>query len=253
MDMTDHEETTADSSLLGTALEAYMQRLKAVPLLDDREHRKLQIEASSLLWEQGLKVAYKSLAMAAGRGQISKAVLSDEDALQAVNLAVGTLILQWDPDKGSLSTFLTPRVVGVAKRYRKNDWRQGITGDAREIAYISLDEDSTDFADADDSTVFPETELDSPTTAAGRLTYSDPPSGLEALPIEASREQILDALATLGDRENVAIALFYGVSGRAVQLRDIGKWIGVPHPQAVMRIIQSGLNKMREHVTGTKK
>jgi hypothetical protein len=239
----DNESYTA-----GTVLEQYRARLKEIPRLGDYACREAQTLSPSVLWEQALLVAYDALAYAANTGGLSKAVLYDEDAIQAVNVAIGPLLSKWKPELGNLATFLGPRVVGIAKRYRQTQRRGGITGKAEDIAYSDVDA-SLDLPAADDSTVFPEYDSDNPAGVVETLAYADPPDGYEALPIEALREKLREAVPYLLDDHKYAITLFYGLTGPRLSLREIAMFLGYEHPQQVKRINDEALRKLKILVT----
>lgn len=253
----DNEGTERPPSLsAGSALERYHARLGALTLLSDERHRDYAAlakegdpHAQGRLWEQGLIIAYAALQHAANTGGISKAVLYDEDAIQAVNTAVITWLDRWQPAKGGLYTFLYPRVVGQAKRYRKTDRRRGITGKAEDLAYEGTDGETAEPVYPDDST-FPDIDYD--TLAGGSvetMAYEAAPDGLDAPPIEAMRLKLREALATLPSPYNIALERFYGVYGPAKGLREIAEALGASHPQQVMRIIQEGLHRLKISVT----
>jgi hypothetical protein len=239
---------------VGTVLERYRARLRGVPLLDDSMHVRMRQSGRApgwrvtTLWEQALIVAYEALTYAANTGGISKAVLYDEDAIQAVNTAVGTLVSKWQPHKGNMKTFLGPRVVGVAKRYRQTQRRAGITGNAPDLAYTDVDE-PLEPPTADDSTVFPEHDNDSPAGVVETLAYDSPPDGFEALPIEALRAKLRGAVPALRDDHRYAVSMFYGLHGPALGLREIANFLGLEHPTQVKRIIDEALHKLKILVT----
>jgi RNA polymerase sigma factor (sigma-70 family) len=233
---------------VGTVLERYRARLRAVPRLSDYACREAQTLSPTVLWEQALVIAYDALAYAANTGGISKAVLYDEDAIQAVNAAIGSLLGKWQPEKGNLATFLGPRIIGIAKRYRQAERRGGVTGNVSDIAYSDVDE-AMDPPTVDDSTVFPEYDQDAPSGAVETLAYAEPPDGYEALPIEALREKLRDVLPTLPPYQRIAVKAFYGVEGKAHGLREIAKFLGLDHPTQVKRIIDEALHKLQILVT----
>lgn len=242
--------TNEEQSITSTVLETYRDRLRHVPKLSDEQCAAYKHDEAPhiVLWEQALVIAYEALAYAANTGGINKAVLYDEDAIQAVNLAIGDLLMRWNPAKGNLVTFLTPRVIGVAKRARQLAGRGGLTGKVKEVAYDSLDEEHEPTYQ-DDSVVFPDPD-DEHGTLVLELPYSVPPDGLDDTPTEALRERLRETVINnLGADHRFAVALFYGLYGKAMTLREIAEFLGLDHPQQVQRLINEALASLKLNLT----
>jgi RNA polymerase sigma factor (sigma-70 family) len=187
------------------------------------------------LWQQASKLVLYIHARMKRSGKLPTVGYDDLDAIQEANIAVGEALLKWDPERGTLATWLVPHIRGALLNYANTHLNAGIGSKHVNVVRVGLDEqvDSEEISSAQDE---PGQEQSIGITREESLTYGDAVPQLECLQraqveraIESMpyRNRVIASLHYLGGLSVTEIAERHGVSGETVRrsLHESNVWL----------------------------
>lgn len=202
-----------------------------------RGNTSAALKAYQELWSQASKLVLYIHARMKRSGKLPTVGYDDLDAIQEANVAVGEALMKWDPERGTLATWLVPHIRGALLNYANTHLNAGIGSKHVNVVRVGLDEqvDSEEISSAQDE---PGMEQSIGITREESLMY-----GEEVLPAQhecLQRAQVERAIESMPYRNRVIASLHYlgglsvkeiaerhGVSGETVRrsLHDSNVWL----------------------------
>ncbi len=132
----------------------------------------VKARARRSLWSQATKIVLFTLAKMKRSGRLPTVGYDDLDAIQEANLVVGEMLPKWDPDRGTLATYLVPSIRGTLLNYANTHLNGGIGSKHVSVIRVGMDEqvDSEEISAAQDE---PGVEQTVGITREESLTYDD--------------------------------------------------------------------------------